>query len=80
MMEPGNMISDEKIPKALNTLYGIWFNKWRRQTRSMTPELWDQCLRELIYITDQGNYELVVRIGQALLAELDARARGGYRT
>lgn len=77
-MNAGNIITDEKLGKALNVLYGVWFNKWRRITNEMTPELWDQCLAELLYITDQGNYELVIRIGHALAMELDARWRGKY--
>ena len=77
-MNCGNIIPDEKLAKALNVLYGVWFNKWRRMTREMTPALWAQCHEELLYITNQGNYEVVARIGGALEAELDARWRGHY--
>ena len=74
----GNIIPDDKLGKALNVLYGVWFNKWRRMTREMTPDLWNQCKEELSYIADQGDYEVVTQIGNALAMELDARWRGHY--
>ena len=77
-MSVGNTISDDKLGKALNVLYNTWFNKWRRLTKDMTPDLWDRCLEELLYITNQGDYEAVIQIGKALAEELDARWRGGY--
>lgn len=77
-MTRGNIIPDDKLGKAVNVLYNTWFNKWRRQTREMTDQKWDQCVAELTYITEQGNYEAVIRIGSALLEELDARWRGSY--
>lgn len=78
MSDRGNIIPDDKLGKAMNALYNVWFNKWRRMTQEMTPQLWDQCLDELIYITAQGNYEVVVQIGRALIEELDARWRDHY--
>ena len=77
-MTRGNIIPDDKLGKAVNVLYNTWFNKWRRVVKEMTPEQWDRCVAELTYITEQGNYEAVIRIGSALLEELDARWRGGY--
>ena len=74
----GNIITDEKLGKALNALYNVWFNKWRRMTREMTDRKWDECLAELVHIVEQGNYEVVFQIGWALAMELDARARGHY--
>ena len=70
--EKGNIIPDEKLGKAMQVLYNVWFNKWRRLTREMTPDMWDQCLAELLHITGQGDYEVVRRIGDALAMELEA--------
>jgi len=72
------IIPDEKLGKALQVLYNVWFDKWRRRTREMTPDLWTQCYDELLHITNQGDYEVVQRIGNALAMELDARWRGHY--
>ena len=72
------IITDEKLGEDLHALYNVWFNKWRRLTKEMTPDKWDQCLEELLHITNQGGYEVVQRIGNALAMELDARWRGHY--
>ena len=72
------IITDEKLGEALQVLYNVWFDKWRRRTREMTPDLWIQCHDELLHITNQGDYEVVQRIGNALAMELDARWRGHY--
>lgn len=72
------IIPDEKLGETLQVLYNSWFNKWRRLTKEMTPSMWDECLEELLRITNQGDYEVVQRIGNALALELDARCRGHY--
>lgn len=71
--EKGNIIPDEKLGKAMQVLYNVWFDKWRRLTREMTPDMWNQCYAELMHIKEQGNYEVVWMIGDALAMELDAR-------
>lgn len=76
--EKGNIIPDEKLGKAMQVLYNVWFDKWRRLTREMTPDMWNQCYAELMHIKEQGNYEVVRMIGDALAMELDARRRGHY--
>lgn len=76
--EKGNIIPDEKLGKAMQVLYNVWFSKWRRLTREMTPDMWNLCYAELMHIKEQGNYEVVRRIGDALAMELDARWRGHY--
>lgn len=76
----GNIISDTKLNKALNVIFNVWFQKWKCKLKTMTDKDWDTCIHELNYIAEQGEYPVVATIGIALLDELDARVKGGYRS
>lgn len=72
-------IPDDKLGKALGVLYNVWFDKWRRKSGKMTDMDWQQLVDELDRVVSQGEYPAVRNLGMALLRELEARDRGGYR-
>ena len=75
------IMPDEKLSKAMQVVYNVWFRKWSHRSGRMTDTDWDQCLREADAIMEAGrghNYKVLEAVTMALLQELHARDLGGY--
>lgn len=74
MNEEYRTIADTQLSKAMNVIYNVWFEKWKR-IKDPTPDQWELCIAELNYVLDQGNFTVLITIAQALITELDQRWR-----
>lgn len=61
----------KELKQALNLLYNEWFVAWRDV--KLTEENWSQVVHQLVQITGQYDYPVVMALGQALLKELEER-------
>ncbi len=66
-------IPDALMKKAMNVLFNVWFEKWKRKVGHFSQDDWDVCVAEFVRISAQGNYPLVSEVGTALISELERR-------
>lgn len=66
-------IPDALMKKAMNVLFNVWFEKWKRKVGHFSQDDWDVCVAELTRIAAQGDYALVREVGTALISELERR-------
>lgn len=65
------VIPFKEMKQALNLLYNEWFVVWRDV--KLTEENWSQVVYQLVQITGQYDYPVVMALAQALLKELEER-------
>ena len=73
----GKPIPNEKLSELMNTVFNVWFKKWKRV--SMTDASFDEAFDEVCEIMKQyDEYPVASHLCISLLYELDARMFGGY--
>ncbi len=71
-------IDNRKLDALMNTIYNVWFRKWKRVTH-WDENLTRQMLAEANTIWEQGRkYPIVRSLIMAFVSELHARSMGQY--